>query len=178
MVKRGRSASVASGPQRIPLGTVKTVATTVSTGAVSSHVPPSRSQSTSQPQRPFVFRKPEPAPQPVVQDEEIDDDADDSMEIVEEECVTVVEEEAESSKQQEEVDELDEDDVPITYIWPEMSPGTASRYQKEIEQIRAGFRDEVDMFDTTMVSEYSEEIFEYMSKLEVSKISYPPSEHL
>ena len=52
------------------------------------------------------------------------------------------------------------------------------RYQKEIEQIRAGFRDEVDMFDTTMVSEYSEEIFEYMSKLEVSKISRLPSVHL
>jgi len=52
-------------------------------------------------------------------------------------------------------------------MWPEVSSERATHYAKELQAIRATFEDEVDMFDTTMVSEYAEEIFEYMCDLEV-----------
>jgi hypothetical protein len=53
------------------------------------------------------------------------------------------------------------------YIWPEASPERAERYRRQVQAIRDVFEDEPDMYDTTMVSEYAEEIFEYMSELEV-----------
>ena len=37
--------------------------------------------------------------------------------------------------------------------------------------IRETFEDEVDPYDTTMVSEYADEIFEYMADLEVRSAS-------
>ncbi|KAA1467464.1 hypothetical protein DENSPDRAFT_768964 [Dentipellis sp. KUC8613] len=62
----------------------------------------------------------------------------------------------------------DEADVgPKEYIWPEYSPGHASKQQEQIEQIRAAFQQEAnEEFDAAMVSEYAEEIFEYMNELE------------
>lgn len=53
-------------------------------------------------------------------------------------------------------------------FWPELDTDRAERYRREVEAIREVFEDEVDIYDTTMVSEYSEEIFEYMSQLEVN----------
>ena len=53
-------------------------------------------------------------------------------------------------------------------FWPELDTERAERYKQEVEAIREAFEDEVDIYDTTMVSEYSEEIFEYMSQLEVN----------
>ena len=58
------------------------------------------------------------------------------------------------------------------YIWPEASPERAERYRRQVQAIRDVFEDEPDMYDTTMVSEYSEEIFQYMSELEVSWLTY------
>ncbi|KAI0049789.1 hypothetical protein FA95DRAFT_1645883 [Auriscalpium vulgare] len=52
------------------------------------------------------------------------------------------------------------------YIWPEVSPGHAARYQQQIDAIRAKFDEEDLEYDTTMVSEYADEIFEYMQELE------------
>lgn len=51
-------------------------------------------------------------------------------------------------------------------VWPEVSTERGKRYQQEIESIRATFEDEVDIYDTTMVSEYSDDIFQYMADLE------------
>ncbi|KAF8896264.1 cyclin-like protein [Infundibulicybe gibba] len=51
-------------------------------------------------------------------------------------------------------------------VWPQVSTDRALRYKKEIDSVREVFGDEVDMYDTTMVSEYSEDIFEYMCELE------------
>ena len=53
-------------------------------------------------------------------------------------------------------------------IWPEVSTVRANRFRSEIDQIKEVFRDEIDDDDTTMVSEYANEIFEYMNELEVS----------
>jgi hypothetical protein len=92
------------------------------------------------------------------------------MDIVEDQYVRVVDDEpAVQQAAEEEADELDEDDVPVECIWPELTPRAAHRYKTEIDRINATFNDEIDMFDTTMVSEYSQEIFDYMSKLEVSR---------
>lgn len=53
-------------------------------------------------------------------------------------------------------------------IWPDVDTERAMRHYKEISEIQQTFEDEVDVYDTTMVSEYADEIFKYMSDLEVS----------
>ena len=63
-----------------------------------------------------------------------------------------------------------EDEEPVAKrprVWPEVSTVRAQRYRRELENIKEHFHDEVDEFDTTMVSEYAEDIFEYMQELEV-----------
>jgi len=52
-------------------------------------------------------------------------------------------------------------------VWPEVPTERAQKYKKEIQSVRERFEDDVDLYDTTMVSEYAEEIFEYMCDLEV-----------
>jgi hypothetical protein len=52
-------------------------------------------------------------------------------------------------------------------VWPDVKTEMAMRHYKEVTDIQRAYHDEVDMFDTTMVSEYSDEIFKYMSELEV-----------
>ena len=69
-------------------------------------------------------------------------------------------------------DEYQRYDDHTEYIWPEASPENAERYRRQVQAIRDVFEDEPDMYDTTMVSEYSEEIFQYMSELEVGFFSY------
>ncbi|KIO34357.1 hypothetical protein M407DRAFT_64372 [Tulasnella calospora MUT 4182] len=63
--------------------------------------------------------------------------------------------------------EIDEDD------WTFASPTTNARYQAAIQQIKDTFKDEVDETDMTMVSEYADEIFAYMGKLEVQCMANP-----
>lgn len=58
-------------------------------------------------------------------------------------------------------------------IWPEFATEPANRFRDEVQAIRESYHDVIDMYDTTMVSEYSEEIFEYMSDLEVRFFSIP-----
>jgi len=52
-------------------------------------------------------------------------------------------------------------------IWPEFATERALRYRDEVQAVRESYHDVVDKYDTTMVSEYAEEIFEYMGELEV-----------
>ncbi|EAU85496.2 cyclin [Coprinopsis cinerea okayama7 len=74
---------------------------------------------------------------------------------------------------------VDVDDVPETpgaalaseedkpeRVWPEYSTQRAKRFQREVDHVRERFEDEVDMYDTTMVSEYADEIFKYMEEME------------
>jgi hypothetical protein len=75
------------------------------------------------------------------------------------------------SEEEEELDETTQQPpVKIQRIWPEVSTERKHRYQKEVQTIREMFEEEVDMYDTTMVSEYAEEIFEYMCDLEVRRV--------
>ncbi|EMD34143.1 hypothetical protein CERSUDRAFT_55628 [Gelatoporia subvermispora B] len=58
------------------------------------------------------------------------------------------------------------DKAPVPRVWPDVSAERARRYHQEVDEIRETFDDEVDPYDTTMVSEYAEDIFEYMADLE------------
>ncbi|KAF8525855.1 cyclin [Hysterangium stoloniferum] len=66
--------------------------------------------------------------------------------------------------------------IPPRYLSPTESPPSVQtqkwpappspKTRAEIQRIREEFVDSVDNYDTTMVAEYSDEIFEYMGKLE------------
>lgn len=51
-------------------------------------------------------------------------------------------------------------------VWPDVDTDRATRHHKEVTKIQESFEDEVDIYDTTMVSEYADDIFQYMSELE------------
>ena len=53
------------------------------------------------------------------------------------------------------------------YIWPDVSPNHVVKYQHEVDEVRGRFDAEDEEYDATMCSEYAEEIFQYMSNLEV-----------
>ena len=74
-------------------------------------------------------------------------------------------------------DEYQHFDDQAEYIWPEASPERAERYRRQVQAVRDVFVDEPDMHDTTMVSEYAEEIFEYMNELEVCPLAFFSSPH-
>lgn len=61
-------------------------------------------------------------------------------------------------------DELDEDDPED---WTRMTLEEMEENVLVLDKIRETFEDDVDLFDTTMVAEYSDEIFAYMEELEV-----------
>lgn len=57
--------------------------------------------------------------------------------------------------------------------WTEASPESEVRYAAEIAAIRQSFKDEADEWDPSMVSEYSDEIFDYMGGLELKAMPDP-----
>lgn len=106
----------------------------------------------------------------------VEDDDEQSMDIEE----VVLEDPRELMDAIREVETMIEDeyqryDDHTEYIWPEASPERAERYRRQVQAIRDVFEDEPDMYDTTMVSEYAEEIFQYMSELEVGLLVHYPS---
>ncbi|KDQ14310.1 hypothetical protein BOTBODRAFT_110274 [Botryobasidium botryosum FD-172 SS1] len=54
--------------------------------------------------------------------------------------------------------------------WTRAPPATEAMYKEQVERVQATFKDEPDDWDMTMVSEYSDDIFEYMKKLEVESM--------
>lgn len=83
---------------------------------------------------------------------------------------------------EEEADELEpEASVPATVsapslltkhykeaVWPELDESVARECAVRIKEVTAAFSEEIDQYDTTMVSEYSEDIMKYMGELELS----------
>lgn len=171
-MKRARSSSLAAatGPQRVPLGPVKVIGNaTASNTTVKVDLP---NAGPIRPQRPTSLRQSETAPElykptPITVPEEIEESEDDSMDIEQDDAVVREVEAMIDETDELQDDEKETDPVPVAHIWPALSPEAASRYKQEIDRIQATFHDEVDMFDTTMVSEYADEIFEYMERLEV-----------
>ncbi|KAG9018253.1 hypothetical protein FRB90_011759 [Tulasnella sp. 427] len=95
---------------------------------------------------------------------------EDVIEIHEEQEQQVVPEKQAPAAQPQTIEEdveIDEDD------WTFASPTTNARYQAAIQQVKETFKDEVDETDMTMVSEYADEIFAYMSKLELQCMANP-----
>ncbi|TFK72929.1 hypothetical protein BDN72DRAFT_762681 [Pluteus cervinus] len=81
-----------------------------------------------------------------------------------------------------EVDDSEDEEliveVPATHskaarVWPEVSTERREQYEREIQAIREVFEDEVNVQDTTLVSEYADEIFEYMAELEEEMMPNP-----
>lgn len=58
-------------------------------------------------------------------------------------------------------------------MWPNMDTEKHDRCQREVQAVRESYEDVVNMYDTTLVSEYSDEIFEYMEDLEESAMPNP-----
>lgn len=62
-----------------------------------------------------------------------------------------------------------EEDLPeerLVRQWPDLATVRAERYRKEVNSIRERFHEEPED-DMNMCSEYAEEIFQYMTELEV-----------
>jgi G2/mitotic-specific cyclin 1/2 len=57
--------------------------------------------------------------------------------------------------------------------WTILAPAEAACAVEELESIRQHFDDEVDMFDTTMVAEYADDIFAHMEAMEQSVMPNP-----
>lgn len=75
--------------------------------------------------------------------------------------------EGDDEEEEEEEEEDDEDD------WTRLTGEDAVRAHEELETIRAEFQDDIDMFDTTMVAEYADDIFAHMEELELSVMPNP-----
>ena len=181
-LKRTRSSSLAAavGPQRVPVGPgrsttqVATITTSVTTTFTRAQRP---TQVQSRVQRPVSQHPSEPGHLPqdnvVAVSRDHDMEADHAVqrqvtEVQDEQDVMtgVVDSDEEDAKATTKLINGREDDE---YIWPEFSPGHAIRFAKEVDQIRSIFADAEDGEDSAMVSEYAEEIFEYMNELEVSR---------
>lgn len=180
-IKRSRSSSLAAatGSQRVPLGPSKTAAVQSvppvavqprATIGLRTNRPATSARPTSRivvHQDPVVLthngeetddmevEEVKPT-EPIV----IDSEPEHSSKEVEE-MVQVLEDEDDECDQQEQVPEARQ-----PRVWPELGTARRQRYQTEIEKIRETFHDEIDPEDTTMVSEYADEIFEYMQELE------------
>ncbi|KAH6908989.1 cyclin [Coprinopsis sp. MPI-PUGE-AT-0042] len=177
-LKRGRSDSTSVGAQRVPLGPTRTVtvASTVRESVSNTRIPSVRPRipsgnkriSRSSVTESIVYQDPVEEDHHVqmdVEESEVEDHryADDDVDLAaaEEEVAAMVEADSDS-----EADLQATPEVKAARVWPEVSTERAQRYQREIQEIRKRFEDEVDMYDTTMVSEYAEEIFEYMEEME------------
>ncbi|KAL0567581.1 B-type cyclin [Marasmius crinis-equi] len=73
--------------------------------------------------------------------------------------------------QEEEVDSDDEDEIVPSRaksprVWPEQPTAQRIKCERDVQAIREVFDDGEEPYDPTMVTEYAEEIFEYMESLE------------
>lgn len=66
-----------------------------------------------------------------------------------------------------ELEEADDDN------WTLLSPNEQAHAAQELADIKAHFQDEIDMFDTTMVAEYADDIFAHMEAMEDAVMPNP-----
>lgn len=177
-MKRGRSDSTTLA-QRVPLGPGRGHPMPNGSTTATARIPPSRARlppkriSTRSIIEEQIHEEIEVRAEIIQSEMEIEDSAN---EYCDDEVVLVNEREVEAmigvqdSDSEEELDEPQQAKRPR--VWPEVSTEHALRYEKEVQSIRERFADEIDMYDTTMVSEYAEEIFEYMNDLEVRRVFF------
>jgi len=180
-LKRGRSDSI-SCAQRVPLGPGRAPAALPPSIPVNARVAVARARAhyaTTRRNSRLTTSISQPIVVPPAEEVESVKDVSQSEMDIEDDPAEEPHEETENDSEREAasmigIEQSDEDGTPEPIqaskhprMWPEVSSERATRYAKELQAIRATFEDEVDMFDTTMVSEYAEEIFEYMCDLEV-----------
>ena len=173
--KRGRSGSTVLA-QRVPLGPGRSqvappIANTVTARAPSGRARSSVATGLKRPTRYLSERIKEDIVVKEDEDEHVMDletDLDDVQPY--EEAIVVKEQEEESMLMEESEPEDQMEPTTATKpprVWPEFATEPTHRFRDEVQAIRESYHDVVDMYDTTMVSEYAEEIFEYMGDLEV-----------
>ncbi|KAJ7034983.1 cyclin [Mycena alexandri] len=161
-VKRGRSNSTAIVAQRIPLGP----------GRSQVAPPVANPVHASRTHKPPAARAIRIVPPPVVVDEdEQEAEEEQGMDVEDDEGVDLELDAGEEDLVDEEVDvmsgiedneedqledELEEETATAgkpSRVWPDVSTERALQYQKEVQAIRDAFQDDVDIYDTTMVSD-------------------------
>lgn len=200
-LKRGRSNSSATVAQRVPLGPNKAQVAPPIANVVPARAPLAPLLRTTRPQIPILGGSrravPRVAPEPVVQQEEeiqeelIDHDDMDVEEdiilvhreehmeaaLVDEHDDSLANAELEVEAMMEDIaDEVLEEDLEAaepraSSVWPQITPERAVIYEKRVQAVRDEYEDDGEDMDPTMVSEYAEEIFEYMNELEVNSHS-------
>lgn len=174
-MKRSRSSSLAAatGPQRVPAGPGRT-----ETANNASRT------STARAQKPSVFKRisrqetavPVVIPTQVVEEKENEMDVEQAQDLqTESELLETLEVKDEQDMVGVQSTCLDDENIPdleaveskSPRMWPDVDTEKAIRHYKEVADIQRTYQDDVDIFDTTMVCEYSDEIFKYMSELEV-----------
>jgi G2/mitotic-specific cyclin 2 len=180
-LKRGRSGSTVLA-QRVPLGPGRSQVAPPVANAVTARAPPVRARLSvaigrKRPTKFISERIKEDIEVKEEEDEhvmEVETDLDDVQKYEE---AIVVKEEPMLMEESEPEDEVEPSTVTKPpRIWPEFATERADRYREEVQTIRESYHDVVDMYDTTMVSEYAEEIFEYMGDLEVRFFSIPSND--
>ncbi|TXT10802.1 hypothetical protein VHUM_02307 [Vanrija humicola] len=68
---------------------------------------------------------------------------------------------------EEEEEEYDDED------WLRMSEDEEYAAHAELDMVRKTFQDDIDLFDTTMVAEYADDIFAHMEELEIATMPNP-----
>lgn len=71
--------------------------------------------------------------------------------------------------EEEEDDEYEDDDDD----WVKMTQEEKLRAEDELSLVKSTFQDDIDFFDTTMVAEYADEIFQHMEHMETTVMPNP-----
>lgn len=163
--KRTRSSSLAAatGPQRVPLGPGRTESVAQRPTSRVSRPSVFKRASRQEPAVPVVIPAEQEQKENDMDVEDIEEDPELSL-INEKEVDEMVGVQEQGTPEQEEKSTVAVAKSPR--IWPDVDTERAMRHYREIAEIQETFEDEVDYLDTTMVSEYSEEIFKYMNDLE------------
>ncbi|KAK2460884.1 hypothetical protein APHAL10511_007354 [Amanita phalloides] len=186
VLKRGRLSSI-SAPQRVPLGPSRVqVSQPVATATYARpsisrhriHIPNTSRRNSRTVPVPVILHE------EVIQEEEPSHDMDIEEDPAHEEhepeqLIELVRQEAEVEamidvpEDEEEDESEDLVDGKHPRMWPDMDTALLDRCQRRVEAVRETYEDVVNMYDTSMVSEYSDDIFEYMAKLEESVMPNP-----
>lgn len=80
--------------------------------------------------------------------------------------IQLIEDELMEEASDEEEEEEDDED------WLRMTQQEAEACEAELQRVHSTFTDEVDLYDTTMVAEYADDIFAHMEQLEVATLPH------
>ena len=170
--KRGRSGSTVLA-QRVPLGPGRSQVAPPIANTITARAPPVRARLSvatglKRPTR-YLSQRIKEDIEVKEEDEHVMDletDLDD-VQTYEEAIVVKKQEEPMLMEESEPEDQMEPSTAKKPRVWPEFATEPTHRFRDEVQAIRESYHDVIDMYDTTMVSEYAEEIFEYMGDLEV-----------